>query len=202
MINASYEKWGFLRETKEDAIKAGVDPETKLHRTGLDEYLAVIFPDVNDWIHDKTIPNLPEGIKCRRRPDYRSKSLNMIIEFDGIPHFQSPKQLRKDEESTNFYKGLGYIVVRIPYFIQLTNEAVRTLFNVDVPEKLFNDKIPSLGLDTGSPAYLCPAGIKRMAEIFKQFPEQYKINLENLKSLDDEYLTGVSLLEEQYDKLK
>lgn len=39
-------KWGFLRETKELAQKAGLDADTGLHRTGLDEYLKVIFPDV------------------------------------------------------------------------------------------------------------------------------------------------------------
>lgn len=30
--------WGFLRETKENAVKAGVDKDTGLIRTGLDEY--------------------------------------------------------------------------------------------------------------------------------------------------------------------
>ncbi|WP_164849068.1 hypothetical protein [Flavobacterium columnare] len=37
-------KFGFLRETSEKAKRAGIDPATNLHRTGLDEYLAVIFP--------------------------------------------------------------------------------------------------------------------------------------------------------------
>ena len=45
-------KWGFLRETKVAAHKAGIDRATGLHRTGLDEYLKVIFPEVKDWIHD------------------------------------------------------------------------------------------------------------------------------------------------------
>lgn len=43
-------KWGFLRETSELATKAGKDKDTGLHRTGLDDYLKVIFPDaVKYW---------------------------------------------------------------------------------------------------------------------------------------------------------
>ena len=50
--------YGYLRETKELAEKAGIDPESKLPRTGLEEYLKVIFPEVNDWVHDKCVPEL------------------------------------------------------------------------------------------------------------------------------------------------
>lgn len=200
--NATEERWGFLRETKEDAIKQGIDPETKLHRTGLDEYLAAIFPDTYDWEHDKTIANLPDGVKCKKRPDYRSEKLKLIIEFDGMPHFQSPHQIRKDIEATELYISFGYKVVRLPYFIQLTNQAIEQLFGVTVNEQMFNPKIPSLGIEKGSPASLCPAGIHRMAEIFINFPEQYEINLTHLKSFNDEYLTGASLLEEEYNKIK
>ena len=35
--------WGFLRETTEEAIKAGNDKDTGLNRTGLNEYLK-FFP--------------------------------------------------------------------------------------------------------------------------------------------------------------
>jgi len=47
--------WGYLRETQADALKAGVDPDTGLTRTGLDEYLSVIYPNEDDWVHDKPI---------------------------------------------------------------------------------------------------------------------------------------------------
>ena len=55
MMKRVKEKWGFLRETTEAAIKAGVDRGTGLHRTGLNEYLKVIFPNVDDWVHDKAL---------------------------------------------------------------------------------------------------------------------------------------------------
>jgi hypothetical protein len=67
----SMAKWGFLRETVAMAEKAGVDKDTGLHRTGLKEYLKVIFPEVNDWMHDKALGNI-NGDVYKSRPDYRS----------------------------------------------------------------------------------------------------------------------------------
>lgn len=64
-------KWGFLRENTKNAIKAGIDKETGLHRTGLEEYLKVIFPDINDWIHDMPLGKI-DGVNNKIRPDYRS----------------------------------------------------------------------------------------------------------------------------------
>lgn len=71
------EKWGFLRETSEKAQKAGIDSDTGLHRTGLEEYLRVIFPEISkeEWIHDKGVP----GSKSQTRPDYRCESLNSLL---------------------------------------------------------------------------------------------------------------------------
>ncbi len=61
-------KWGFLRETRAMAEKAGIDKDTGLHRTGLEDYLKVIYPNVKDWIHDKTLGNI-NGVLYRSRPD-------------------------------------------------------------------------------------------------------------------------------------
>ena len=191
-------KWGFLRETAELAKKAGTDKDTGLHRTGLEDYLKVIFPKINDWIHDKTLGEV-NGKVYRSRPDYRSEELKLIIEFDGLQHYTKPDIIEKDFRLTNVYINLGYKVVRIPYFIQLTNKAVKTLFCVEVAEELFDEKISSLGINgLNTPAYLCPAGVKRMAEEFKKFPEQYKTNIEFLKEQNDPYKTGVEFLEKEY----
>ncbi|MBR2319351.1 MAG: DUF559 domain-containing protein [Clostridia bacterium] len=191
------QKWGFLRETREAAKKAGKDSDTGLHRTGLEDYLEVIFPDTTDWIHDK-----PIGNGSRRRPDYRSESLKLIIEFDGVPHYTNPEKIRQDEISTNFYQSLGYKVVRIPYFIQLTNDVVKSLFEIDVKEKLFDASIPSIGSHLpNTPAYLCHQGIIRMAKEYKNFPTQYKVNLDFMKKQEDQYLVEYELLEIEYNKL-
>ena len=189
------EKWGFLRETTEAAIKAGVDRGTGLHRTGLNEYLKVIFPNVDDWVHDKVLGLTVNNKVCRKRPDYRSEKLKMIVEFDGIQHYTMPDRIKNDVLSTKFYESLGYKVVRIPYFIQLTNKAVKYFFNVDVKESLFNENIHSMDKnDRNTPAFLCGAGVLRMIEEFKYHPEQYRVNKEFLMSQNDQFLTGVDLI--------
>lgn len=192
-------KWGFLRETTALAKKAGIDKATGLHRTGLEEYLKVIFPETNDWIHDKAIGEI-NGQRYKKRPDYRSESLRIIIEFDGLQHYTNPDIIEKDIASTNLYNSFGYKVVRIPYFIQLTNKAVKTMFKIEVPEELFDEKFPSLStMGRNSPAYLCPAGVKRMAEEFKKFPEQYMVNIEFLKQENDPFKSGFEFLETEYN---
>ena len=179
--------WGFLRETKEIAEKAGLDADTGLCRTGLEEYLAVIYPETNDWIHDKEIGIL-NGKKRKMRPDYRSESLKLIVEIDGLPHYQNPENIVKDEKNTAEYIAGGYKVVRIPYFIQLTNSAVSKFFGVNVAEPLFDLKYPSLGPQGhNTPAYICGAGISRMAKEFKNFPDQYDVNIRFLESCNNEY---------------
>ena len=191
-------KWGFLRETAKSAAKAGIDKDTGLRRTGLEEYLCVIFPNVNDWVHDKSLGVSIGGKPCRNRPDYRSETLKMIVEFDGIQHYTKPDIIEKDARNTKLYESIGYKVIRIPYFIQLSNAAVKTIFGVHVAEKLFDENVPSLGTGPGSPAYLCPAGLQRMAQEFKKFPSQYSVNITFLKKQNNPYLTGVAFLEHAY----
>ena len=56
-------------------------------------------------------------------------------------------------------------------------------FEVDVSEELFDETISSLGIEgQNTLAYLCPAGEERMAREFKEFPEQYKTNINFLKT--------------------
>jgi len=194
--------WGFLRETTELAKKAGIDKDTGLIRTGLDEYLKIIFPETKDWLHDKAFGEY-NGQKYKIRPDYRSESLKLIIEFDGLPHYKNPAVIEKDYINQKVYEDNGYKVVRIPYFIQLSNEVVEKLFGVKVPDPLFDATIPSLGINgQHSPAYLCPAGIRRMAKEFLDYPKQYQVNLKALKDANNPTLSGVGFLEEEMEKLK
>ena len=199
-MRTSIHKWGFLRETNEKAEEAGIDKDTGLHRTGLEDYLAVIFPEIgaDEWIHDKTIP----GIGKKTRPDYRCERLKLIIEFDGVQHYQKPDRIKADIEAHKLYEENGYKVVRIPYFIQLSNSVVKAMFDREVEEILFDESISSLGVKgQNTPAYCCPAGLKRMAKEFRSYPSQYAVNIKALEDANDEYLTGVSMLKEEYVKI-
>ena len=188
-------KYGFLRETTKSAIQVGIDKTTGLPRTGLDEYLNIIFPEVTDWLHDKSIPiEFTRGIKTRRRPDYRSETLKLIVEFDGIHHYTNPDVILKDKTSTEFYESCGYKVVRIPYFIQLTNKTVERMFGRKIEIPLFPEDVYSLTYkDRNTPAYLCPMGIQRMREVFNLYPEQYEVNKNQLLK-EPVYLSGYDLI--------
>lgn len=84
----------------------------------------------------------------------------------------------------------------------MTNKAVKTLFGVEVSEDLFDGIIPSLGIKVrNTAAYLCPAGIKRMAMDFKRFPEQYDTNIIALKKQNDTFKSGIDFLETEYNKI-
>lgn len=190
-------KYGFLRETEELAIKEGIDKITGLLMTGFLTYLNVIFSEIDDWIHDKIIPKeLTNNVLIRKRPDYRSEKLKMIVEFDGIQHYTSPDIILNDEKNTKFYESLGYKVVRIPYFIQLTNETVKILFNKDIKEPLFPNNIASLSYTCrNTPAYLCLMGIERMKKELNKFPLQKKVNIEYLIKENNLQLTRVDLIQ-------
>ena len=69
------------------------------------------------------------------------------------------------------------------------------MFRLDIEEKLFDENIPSLGVEKmNTPAFLCGAGIIRMKKEFKLFPEQYRVNKEALEKENNLYLTGVDLI--------
>ena len=141
-------------------------------------------------------------INYRSRPDYRSETLKLIIEFDGLQHYTKPDIIEKDIRLTKIYENLGYKVVRIPYFIQLSNNAVKKIFGIEVKEILFDESIPSLGYNgQNTPAYLCPAGLVRMVKEFQNFPEQYKTNLDFLKKQNEPFKTGIEFLEIEYNRI-
>ena len=194
--------WGFVRETRVQAEKSEkYDP--KHHRTGLEEYLKVIFPGIK-WINNEFFP----GEKIL--PDYRSESLHLIVEFDGLEHYTKPTTIVRDQRNEEIYKKHGYTVVRVPYFIQLTNEVAKKMFGsfpgFNFKAELFPEEVASFTescIDEKypySPAFLCPAGLKRMAEEFLKYPEQYDVNLKALEDLNNDELSGVKFLKEAYEK--
>ena len=196
MENSKQPKWTWIREENKKNDAKNIDPITGWRYTPLEKYLKIIFPETTDWVHNKKMP----GVKGDCRPDFRSDSLKIVIEFDGILHYTNPGNIIADRKKDEVYKEAGYKVVRIPYFIQLTNEVVEKLFGKKVDEPLFSPEIASLFSDLkNTPAYLCPAGVVRMAREFRAYPDQYKVNLESLKAEKKPDLTGAELLEHLYE---
>ena len=100
------------------------DMETALNENNLVDYLKIIFPEENNWIHNKNF----EGY----RPDYRSEELKMIIEWDGPLHYTNPRAIIRDNVKKELYTKMGYKVVNIPYFIQLNHNTIYTYFKRDI----------------------------------------------------------------------
>ena len=136
-----------------------------------------------------------------RTKDETMSSQNNVefVTYDIINSFKFG--LATELECLEKLKELGYKVVRIPYFIQLSNKVVKSMFGKDIDEPLFDESIPSMGVkEQNTPAYCCPLGIKRMAREFNCYPEQYRSNLKALQNENDDFLTGALILEEEYRK--
>ncbi len=192
-------KWGFLRETQRKAEESGLDKDTGLCRTGLEKYLQVIYPEIDssEWVHNKQVGN-----GCSKRPDYRCEKLHLIIEFDGVLHYQKPEDIIRDIENQMEYETLEYQIIRIPYFIQLTNEVIEQLFGRKVEEQMFPPSVPSMGIKgKNTPAFCCIEGLKRMASDFRKFPQQYEVNKAALEKVNKEYLTGIKELDKYYKEI-
>ena len=185
-------KFGYIRETREMAEKAAKSsPETIF--TPLEDYLKVIFPG-RTWIHDKQFGK-HDGKTFRIRPDFLCESEKLIIEYDGLQHYTSPINIRKDCANQALYESFGYKVVRIPYFVQFTKDTVKTLFGVELPHDLASPSLPSMSVKwRNTPAFCCPAGVEKMAQEFHQHPQQYEVNARQLAEDNDEELSGLSLL--------
>lgn len=100
----------------------------------LSEWMYYLFPN-EEIVFDAIIPNevqLNRGAKefHRYRPDVRIENLNLIIELDGINHFQSVKVIMSDKHRDEFLISLRYKVVRIPFFVQLTTEIIEHYFGI------------------------------------------------------------------------
>ena len=68
------------------------------------------------------------GISSGYRPDFRSERHRLIVEFDGPEHYRSAKKILGDVERDRALTCVGYRIVRIPYFVQLTHVVIATLF--------------------------------------------------------------------------
>lgn len=206
------EKYGYLRE--KNIIAENLNnkyPNDKIGWTGLSEYLKEIYPNVNDWVTDKIIPkDLQCGSSYKYRPDFRSQQLKMIIEFDGLQHYSNPTRIDADKKRDDRLAKMGYKVIRIPFFIQLTRTVIKEMFNVDINNDMFQNNIPSFGInlkdncaESGCPSYLCRKGLIRMANDFTKYPEQYEINIKYLKENDPEdNFSDWKVLEKYYNEIK
>lgn len=109
-------------------------------------------------------------------------NIKYIVEFDGDSHYRDPGVILRDELKDKISISSGYKTVRIPYFVQISNEMWKYYFGLDASFKCvyphgFIDKKAAL------PASFCPLGLKRY---YKQV-QNLLLNIQNdiYKSLED-----------------
>lgn len=112
-------------KTKETLLDGNYEIDAWLNEEKLGKALELIFPN-ETFIHDKIVPD--SGI--RKRPDFRCERLKLIVEFDGSQHYTDVKWCYDDKEKDATYTHMGYKIVRIPYFVQLSSKVIEHLFGV------------------------------------------------------------------------
>jgi hypothetical protein len=128
------------------------------------EALGTLFPG-RTFVHNKSVPKS----ESRARPDYRCDELMLIVEFDGYQHYSQTKTILADEEKDSLYSALGYSIVRIPYFVQLSSTVIELLFSL--PAVTWEQVYPHgfIADEALLPADFCPLGVCRFERDLARF---------------------------------
>jgi hypothetical protein len=103
----------------------------------------------------------------RRRWDmaYELRGQTTVVEFDGDEHYRGSLKIRADRDKDRIALDLGYRIVRIPYWVQLTTETLEFYFGLqaqvvqDFPHGFITTKV--------FPASFCELGVARFrSELF------------------------------------
>ena len=186
--NVSTCKWKYLRENATKYFNPA-------RHTALPKYLEYMFKG-HEFVYNTRIPK--EIIQSRDaeapiklyRPDARCESLSLIVEFDGVPHYQDQLVVKQDRDKDAYLRKLGYTVVRIPYWIQLSRDVIDYLFQ-DVRSHLTlsdDDKMcelpysfydpdkedPGLNISIGA---MCEAGRDRFLDEIRSMPQSIQLQV-------------------------
>ena len=146
-----------------------------LTEDSLYELLTHLYTDF-EIIRNKIVPNS----NIKNRPDFRIESKKLIIEFDGYRHYTMPNVILTDINKDKVYSSIGYTVIRIPYFIQMTFELQKLLFDTvcNVETSYPHGFIDDAAL---LPAAYCELGIIRFKNDLEKFKLVYADIINSLK---------------------
>lgn len=117
-----------------------------------------------EFINNKRVPNS----NILNRPDFRNDELKLIIEFNGFQHYINPEVIIRDKNKEKCYKNMGYKVINIPYFIQLSKKVIEFLFGEEIE---YQQTYPHGFIDEKAtlPSCFCELGIKRFLKDLELF---------------------------------
>ena len=154
-----------------------------LTEDSLGEILKLIYNEIP--VRDKAYPS------HRFRPDYRFEKEKVIVEFDGYRHYSVSSVILKDYRTTKLMEDDGYKVIRIPYFVQMSSDIIKLLFNKDVE---YAQTFPHGFVDKSAllPSDFCSIGVERFMDDLNRFEI---IEDEIIKSMDELVSSGKDFLE-------
>ncbi len=136
--------------------------------------------------------------RSRRRWDmaYSINGVTTVVEFDGDAHYRDSLKIKVDREKDVAAQEIGYLVVRFPYWLQLTDETIDLYFRLsanilqDFPHGFITTKI--------FPASFCELGIERFQREMAALPETVKKGVvqslkDRSKEHGDEYVLPKNL---------
>jgi hypothetical protein len=100
-----------------------------LTETKLREVLHKIIKK-EDWLYTDRKDGEIQIPNSRRRWDigFTYDQQTYIVEFDGAQHYYDSLVIKSDNIKDEIAKKLNYKTIRIPYFVQLTNETFKYYF--------------------------------------------------------------------------
>jgi hypothetical protein len=132
-------------------------------------------------IVNSTVPGI-----LRLKPDYRSETYKMIVEFDGPEHYQVARKVIEDKIREKAFSDAGYHVIRIPYFVQMTEPCITELFGEKIARRDAFKDFPHGFISTRSyPADFCELGVERFLNDLDRFSAIRGDILESLARAND-----------------
>jgi len=92
-----------------------------------------------------------------------------LVEFDGFRHYQDALTIYRDYEKNKLAKDSGFIITRLPYWLQLTTETLQLLFLNNHIDFTINSSYPHGFIDIKAllPGSFCALGIQRFCKELK-----------------------------------
>src|ERR1700722_10298897 len=121
--------------------------------------------------------------KSRGRWDmaFHRGSGTVVIEYDGPTHYQDPLKIGMDIKKDAIAHGLGYVLIRFPYWIQLDTVTLKHYFQLDA--KIKTDFPHGFITTKFFPASFCEMGVERFSKELESLPRT--VNTAVLNSLRD-----------------
>lgn len=151
--------------------------------THLKEYLDVIFPK-KVFLQNQMISEneLSDDVDFKRNiASFMCKELKLVIELNTPEHYKSVPRILADMYKDDYFRKAGYEVVRIPFFTHLSNDAVKSIFGIDVDQKLCTFKYVFYNPNSKNsvnwryvPGSMCELGRLRFIENFNSMTPEVR----------------------------